>query len=159
MSIYYKIGQRRTEAPRYIMWVPSHFSTREKLNNLSASLCPRLCMLLLYGDGVLIITWAAGPAPESHLASTRSCCPWHKLLQVVFSGNTVSCRAFAGKSSPSVDRRKQGLAEGEVGLPSSDRRTSAGPLGCSEAEMALYSCSSWAEGARFFTLHRSVIGC
>lgn len=51
-------------------------------------------MLLLYGDGVLIITWAAGPAPESHLPSTRSCCPWHKLLQVVFSGNTLELQGI-----------------------------------------------------------------
>lgn len=61
------------------------------------------------------------------LASTHSCCHWHKLLQVEFSGNTLSCRAFTGEYSPSVDRRKQGLAEGEVGLLSSERRTSAGP--------------------------------
>lgn len=113
----------------------------------------------LWGMGSSLLPGQQVQLQNPIVASTRSCCPWHKLLQVGFSGNTLSCRAFTGAYSPLVDRRKQGLAEGEAGLPSSDRRTSAGPLGGSEAEMALYSCSSWAEGARFFTLHRSVTGC
>lgn len=43
-------------------------------------------MLLLYGDGVLIITWAAGPAPESHFTiysvhavPGTSCCRLYSL--------------------------------------------------------------------------------
>ena len=62
------------------MWVPSHFTAGEKLNNHSASLCSRLCMLLLY----------RGWGPHYYLGSRSSSRipSWHLLIRAVTG---ISC--------------------------------------------------------------------